>query len=164
MEVCGLWPRKFFNQRWNCIFSCISAQWQHQRSRGTRPFRGQKVIKPGQVTRSPGRREGLAWPQWSDWITLHLVRRWSLLSLPPFPFSVPSLSVFPFTPFWIHGRLGNALGYPGRVASDFWTFWKWKTRFKASYSYYRSKAIVRVEPGRFMHWGRGSRRFTSKRV
>jgi len=35
-------------------------QWRRQRSKGAKSFRGKKIFKPGQVTQSPGRREGLA--------------------------------------------------------------------------------------------------------
>jgi len=41
-------------------------QWRRQRSKTARSFWGQKILYPGQVTRNPGRREGLACPQWSD--------------------------------------------------------------------------------------------------
>jgi len=37
-------------------------QWRHQRSKGARSFWGQKILQPGQVTRSPRCREGLACP------------------------------------------------------------------------------------------------------
>ena len=41
-------------------FQWLQSQWRRQRSKGARSFRGQKILKPGQVTESPGRRDGLA--------------------------------------------------------------------------------------------------------
>ena len=40
--------------------SPVAAVAARQRSKGARSFRGQKILKPGQVTQSPGRRKGLA--------------------------------------------------------------------------------------------------------
>ena len=41
-------------------WTAVCGQWRRQRSKGARSFRGQKILKPGQVTQSPGRCEGLA--------------------------------------------------------------------------------------------------------
>ena len=70
---------------WNLCYPlllCPSAieQRRRQRSKGARSFWGQKILKPSQVIRNPGRREGLACPQWSDRLTLQ--RQFILLPLP----------------------------------------------------------------------------------
>jgi len=69
-------------------------QWRRQRSKGARSFRGQKILKPGQVTQSPGRREGLAWPSsvanWEGGF-LSFLFSFSPLSFPFSPLPRPSL-------------------------------------------------------------------------
>jgi len=75
------------------LHSSANYQWRRQRSKGARSFRGQKIIKPGQITHSPGRCEGLAWPSG--------VANWggggACLLFLHFPFSFPPLP-FPFSP------------------------------------------------------------------
>jgi len=65
------------------LHSSANYQWRRQRSKGARSFRGQKIIKPGQITHS-----GVA--NWEG-------DGGACLPFLPFPFSFPPLA-FPFSP------------------------------------------------------------------
>ena len=94
----------WINNPWLCFFARswvttiagrglkVKVQWRRQRSKGARSFRSQKILKPGQVTQSPGRCEGLAWPSGvANW-----GRRRGLPPFPSLPLFVPL--PFPFSP------------------------------------------------------------------